>query len=427
MVDQVRRAARYLGGGRLLVALLPLTALVSITEGSNGTASHSLWEPVSLVLLFTSYGVFATPRPRQAWLWLLSFSALGMVVSAVAAGSSLTAVAGPLMSVASMVSTIYYLRALALRGGPHLWIACSALGVALLGYTLLVLRGTDEYATNPWKFGLGYAVTIIVLSVCALTRSIRLELCAALALAAVSLAAASRSLGSTILLAVLVLAMSYVARDQPPLSRFVARLSIIGVVAVCGSLLADLVSSSEIFASSRDRFLEQAAVNANPLFAGRTEPPMSIAAISESPILGWGPHPEATYAIVDRAAAIAQSLGYSHVDDLVPWWAQEGGIYTHSVVADVWVRGGVLAALLFVAAMLALVLFLGRAVVGGQKHTTLALFMAAQSVWDILFSPPSYPQLTLIGFAIGLASISRVATDPAEEPAVRGEFSKHWT
>jgi hypothetical protein len=87
----------------------------------------------------------------------------------------------------------------------------------------------------------------------------------------------------------------------------------------------------------------------------------------------------------------------------------------------------VLAALLFVAAMLALVLFLGRAVVSGQKHTTLALFMAAQSVWDILFSPPSYPQLTLIGFALGLASISRVATDPAEEPAVRGEVSKHLT
>lgn len=390
------------------IALTPLTVAIPILESNPLLAAHSLWAPVSVLLLIPCYRAVPATRLRSFWLWVLAAAAVGTLGSATLAGAPLSEAVGPVMAIGSVTGTLYFVRAMAARGRRYLWTATSCLGLGMLYHAFVLIPLSADVAGNPWKFGIGYATSIIVLSVCAAVGRTWLVVTAALVLAAVSFAEATRALGVVLALAAAVVLLSRVGRDQPTFTRVGGRLcvgALLGMTALYG---ADALLNSELFASSAERFAEQAEVNDNSLLAGRTEPPISIAAISESPFVGQGPRPVPTPAIVDRAIVVAQDLGYRQIDQLVKWWTQDGTIYMHSVLADSWVRSGILAAATYLLALGYFLVTFVRAIVGAVAYSALALFLVAQSTWDVLFSPPAYGQLVLIGLAIGLAGVTVV-------------------
>lgn len=388
------------------IAVLPLSLVVPILDSNPLTAAHSLWAPLSLVMLVPAYRSLPRTRLRPLWLWMLGLAAVGIIGSAQLAGASLSEAVGPVMAVGSVVGTLYFVRAMALRGPRYLWTATASIGVAMLVHTYQILPLAPDAAGNPWKFGIGYSVSIIVLSVCAAAGRTWLEVVSALVLAVVSFSEATRAMGVVLALAAGVLVIARIARDQPTFTRVGGRLCVGAVLGVTALFGADALLNSELFASSAERFAEQAEVNDNSLLAGRTEPPISIAAISESPFVGMGPEPHPTNAIVDRAISVAEDLGYRQIDQLVRWWTQDDTIYVHSVLADTWVRSGLPAAALYIAALLCFVGTFVRGILGAAVRPALAIFALAQSVWDVFFSPAAYGQLVLIGLAIGLCSVT---------------------
>ncbi|GAA4556756.1 hypothetical protein GCM10023175_59680 [Pseudonocardia xishanensis] len=398
------------------VALLPFTLVLPILESNPLRAAHSLWAPISMVMLVPALRSLPRTRWRAFWLWVLAVATVGTIGSAQLAGASLSAAIGPVMAVGSVVGTAYFVRAMALRGPRYVWTATGSIGAAMLIHTYQILPLAPDAAGNPWKFGIGYSVSIIVLSACAAAGRTWLEVAAALVLAAISFSEATRALGVVLALAAMVVAIARIARGRPTFTRIGGRLCVGAALGLTAFYGADAVLNSELFASSAERFAEQAEVNDNSLLAGRTEPPISIAAISESPFVGMGPEPHPTPAIVDRAIGVAQHLGYRQIDQLVKWWTQDDTIYVHSVLADTWVRSGVLAAALYLAALLCFVATVVRGVLGSAARPALAIFMVSQSVWDVIFSPAAYGQLVLIGLAIGMCSVTMPRTPPGLDP-----------
>lgn len=404
------------------LALLPLSIAVPILESNPLLAAHSLWAPISVLLLVHSYRTLPKTPLRSFWLWVLAAAAVGTLGSATLAGAPLSEAVGPVMAIGSVTGTIYFIRAMAVRGRRFLWTATSSIGVGMLYHAYELIPLSADVAGNPWKFGIGYSISIIVLSVCAWIGRTWLVVAAALVLAAVSFSEATRALGVVLALAAFVLLISRIARDQPTFTRVGGRLCVAALLGTTAYFGADALLNSELFASSAERFAEQAEVNDNSLLAGRTEPPISIAAITESPIVGQGPRPVPTNAIVDRAIVVAQDLGYRQIDNLVKWWTQDNTIYMHSVLADSWVRSGLLAAATYLLALGYFVATVFRALLGSVAFSALAVFVVAQSTWDVLFSPPAYGQLILIGLAVGLAGVTRIGGPPsADPPAVEPE------
>ena len=84
------------------------------------------------------------------------------------------------------------------------------------------------------------------------------------------------------------------------------------------------------------------------LLAGRSEPPMSITAILERPLLGWGSAMNLTPDVYTRAEHLAIRMGFSPTTPFDVFWELPASNYsaTHSILLGSWAEGGVLAVLL---------------------------------------------------------------------------------
>jgi O-antigen ligase len=126
------------------------------------------------------------------------------------------------------------------------------------------------------------------------------------------------------------------------------------------------------------------------LLVGRTEPPMSIQAIMERPLLGWGSATNLTPDFFARAEHLARRWGYDVGFPFEGYWRLPPNNYTfHSVLLGSWAEGGVLAALLpawLLVACAALVWNFTRY----GRWAPLVIVVGLQSFWDILYNPWMY-------------------------------------
>jgi len=130
------------------IAVLPLSLVVPILDSNPLTAAHSLWAPLSLVMLVPAYRSLPRTRLRPLWLWMLGLAAVGIIGSAQLAGASLSEAVGPVMAVGSVVGTLYFVRAMALRGPRYLWTATASIGVAMLVHTYQILPLAPDAAAH---------------------------------------------------------------------------------------------------------------------------------------------------------------------------------------------------------------------------------------------------------------------------------------
>nr|WP_143547018.1 hypothetical protein [Rhodococcus sp. 06-418-1B] len=283
-----------------------------------------------------------------------------------------------------------------------------AIGIFVL-WTLSFSGSTiEEY----WKFVAG--VPVMFLALLFFGRRFprrKFALLVALSiLCAVSAILASRSYALfAILTTVIVIGASARGprRSEASVVRVVALVLVVGLVSIY--LLPGVALSgklgSEIEASYRNDFLS----SSDGLLGGRTQLPVSVAAIADSPVLGQSQVPMWNAELAERAVGISSSLGISVTPATLRTWVDpnSGRITPHSVVMQGWVVDGIMGLALAGFVVYLLVRGLYSFVVRGWSLDVGVVFLVLVSLWDMMFSPMLTGRDVFIGAVVIALIISR--------------------
>lgn len=290
-----------------------------------------------------------------------------------------------------------------------------------LGLIVAHLVDPSDYAAgDPWKFGVGLPITVV------------------LALAASLLPDTRRGglAGATLLGAATALNLNYSFRSLAGIC-FLATALLVGralwrtprlrpaqAVAVCVLAVAVALGFVEVYASAaeggmlgdtaRHRYERTAGTSKFAfLVAGRAELFSSTAAIADAPVLGHGSYPtDPGY----RAIMVEklQRLGVAALPRRVDFET----IPTHSHLFGAWVEAGVLGAVFWAAVLgltgaALLALFRGR-----DRLAPAAALLGLLLAWDVLFSPFGAERRLLVPLTLVLLiSLRRRLREPGEVPA----------
>lgn len=372
---------------------------VAIATLASVKAGDYTWTALSLVLAVTIPAALLVKVPSRVALFAsLGLAGFGgyLLAHEINQGQFAVNFAMPFLSfvvyaVGLAVLSTYWSTA------PIVMLAGGSAGVIV---NLLVF-GT-QYDNNSfaflWKYGGGVAFTFILLSVLSSRRGRRADLWACVLLvliSALSLSLGFRSHAVICLLTVFFAILVARGRTRSWLAK--VAMGAVGVIAVVA--IVPLVAASGVLgAVAVDKF-ESQAEGVPALLAGRTEPPLSIAAIAASPIVGWGSANNIPPSVFDDAVGLATKLGLSSPSEYMKYWVREGGqVSLHSIALGSWAEGGILAALLPAALIVAAV----QAAIGANQYgrlRVLTLYLALQCMWDLLFSPWGYTLITLVCLA----------------------------
>lgn len=249
---------------------------------------------------------------------------------------------------------------------------------------------------DPWKFGFGLPVTLLVVMWTAahLTRRRYLGILVPLtALAIVHAFGNYRSLAVITFISAIysIFQMSGAGeRNKPQFGRF--RLAFLGFTVVCAiwgfiQVYSHYVERG-VFGQYAQRKLEVQTNGAGGLLlGGRGEILASGQAIIDSPLLGhgsWARDP--TYAAI--LAEKRSELGYKNVEG--PGGKKDDLIPTHSYIFGAWVEAGLAGGLFWLFVLAYTIRALVKAS-GSEPLIPLFAFTGFLQVWDILFSPLGMP------------------------------------
>jgi hypothetical protein len=140
--------------------------------------------------------------------------------------------------------------------------------------------------------------------------------------------------------------------------------------------------------------IEQETTHLPTILAGRTEPPMTITAIMERPLLGWGSALKMTPDFYARAEHFAVRMGFEPTFPFVGYWRlpPTADSAMHSLLLGSWAEGGLLAVLL-PAFLLVVCIANVWSYPRFGKWAPLVVMVALQGVWDLLYAPWAYNML----------------------------------
>ncbi len=162
--------------------------------------------------------------------------------------------------------------------------------------------------------------------------------------------------------------------------------SIIGSIVCYGLFVVyvNAVLSGDIIGGNSSFQIRNARNPYNPLYvllSGRTESPASIAAIADSPIIGWGAwaeDPNLKYHIIQMQF---------QDEKLDPSWGEVNIIPAHSVVLQTGVNNGIFAMIVI---FMIIYFFIKKGAISLNKNNPylyLVLYCIFQLIWNGLFSP----------------------------------------
>lgn len=282
-------------------------------------------------------------------------------------------------------------------------------GVALAGVGLVgaVFYSSNSAEENPWKYGGGVAISILLLAIIS-KRGTGLQASACILLALVSAVYESRSLALVLLATALVIFFAGYWRDRAiPFTpvrgvQVVTALALVGWIAVSAVNAAALSGKFGADLASRQR--EQLANGG--LLGGRTEYGAFLNLVREIPIgFGFGIGPSLEDSLDGRAGMrmVGGGGGGAYVDErMFGDWVE-----LHSIVGDLWVQLGIAGLVLGVGVLIFLVRAVWWAAVARIAPLGLALFLGINGIWDLLFSP-LYANLVLVAVSVAaLVSLMR--------------------
>jgi hypothetical protein len=296
-------------------------------------------------------------------------------------------------------------------------VAPAAFGLYLMGLTVLTARAVESIAAvlaglaagtvvffltqgielthtgnflDFWKYGIASAVTILVLFGLTMARVPALVLPAALAL--LGLASLGLNYRSHALVCVLASATLFINHFLG--SRIRRGWQFAGLIAVglIFSYVMPIVARAGLFGAALQRkTVEQDAFNVPLLLAGRTEPPMSITAILERPLLGWGSAMNLTPDVYTQAEHLAIRMGFSPTFPFDVLWRLPPSDYSamHSILLGSWAEGGVVAVLLPASLLVACLGIVWNFTRLG-RWAPLGVTVALQGIWDLMYGPWQY-------------------------------------
>jgi hypothetical protein len=325
-------------------------------------------------------------------------------------------------------------------------VAPAAFGLYLMGLTVLTGRAVDAIAAvlaglavgtvvffvtqgielthtgsflDVWKYGIASAVTILTvygLTVVRVPAWVQPAALVALGLASLGLNYRSHAL-------VCVLAAGCLFINQLLGSRIRRgwQFATLIVVGLLFSYVMPIAARAGLFGSALQRkTVEQDALNVPLLLAGRSEPPMTITAILEHPLLGWGSAMKFTPDFYTQAEHLAIRMGFSPTFPFDLVWRVPPTEYsaTHSILLGSWAEGGVLAALLplsLLVVCLGLVWNFRRL----ARWAPLGLTVALQGIWDLVYGPWQYNMIPTFACIVLLFSAIHFRGSRADSPIGR--------
>ena len=235
---------------------------------------------------------------------------------------------------------ISFLASCLVNGVSVLWpnaVAPAAFGLYLIGLTVLTGRAVESIATvlaglaagtvvffltqgielthtgsflDLWKYGIASAVTILILF--GLTKARVPALVQPAVLAVLGLASLGLNFRSHALVCVLASAILFINHVLGSRIRRGWQFAGIIMVGLVFAYVMPIAARAGLFGSALQRkTVEQDAINLPLLLAGRTEPPMTITAILERPLLGWGSAMKLTPDVYTQAEHLAIRMGFS--------------------------------------------------------------------------------------------------------------------
>jgi hypothetical protein len=292
---------------------------------------------------------------------------------------------------------LYFVGLTVLTGRAVESIATVLAGIAIGTVIFFLLEGIELTHTGGflylWKFGIAHAVTILVLF--GLTNSRLPQLAQPVALALLGLGSLGLNFRSHALVCLVAAAILF---TDGALGKRIRRGWRFAAIIVFGLVFAHampIAARAGLFGPVlQAKTVEQDATNLPILLAGRTEPPMTITAILERPLLGWGSAMNLTPDVYARAEHLAVRMGFEPTAPFDLYWRLPAHDYAaiHSILLGSWAEGGVLAVLLpawLLVACLGIVWNYKRF----GKWTPLAITVALQGIWDLLYSPCTYSMI----------------------------------
>lgn len=261
----------------------------------------------------------------------------------------------------------------------------SCLYFSTAGLPLLGLGSIEDL----WKYGYAPYATLIGLYILArLKVPVHLQACFLILLAGVSLALNFRSHALVSLGSAAFLLVTYFSRGRIP--RTVQFLLVAGVGWVISTIIPAIARSGIAGEAVKEKTESQESAGVPAILAGRTESPLSISAIVERPFFGWGSANNLTPEVFARGEEYAIKVGF---DPTLPfynyWHLPNGDTSLHSVFFGSWAEGGMFAAMLPLFLIIAGALVIWNCPRYGI-WAAMAVQIAIQAGWDLLFSPMSY-------------------------------------
>lgn len=368
-------------------------------------------------------GIFLIPiKPLNGWpRWskALIGAAIG-AASMIAVSAFLQGVPLPVTAVVSLLAAaLFASSAVKLTAGERdagQLIAWTAAGHALF-FILIGTSNTSDSFEHLWKYGIATPVTIILIYMAASTGRTWVSVALLATLGVTSMSLGFRSHALVCLISVVML----IAKGPSSRPRWAKiGVALVGIYALA-VLLPNAISSGTFGADVQARTIAQEQVSDAPSFlAGRVEPPFSIAAISEKPLIGWGNLNKIDRATEASGVQIAKDLGMANPDSYRKIWIRDGGqVSLHSVFFESWAAGGILAAGF---PALLIFLFSAAAIRARGQYAALVILVSIQGLWDVVFSPWGYNRPILFATSAVLACWSiaehrRVKSKPQPYPS----------
>jgi len=283
-----------------------------------------------------------------------------------------------------------------------------AYGLATGGLLTYLLVPGPLVAADPWKFGIGYPITILV-TLAASTRPVRTFpfgptlLMAGMAL--VNFLSGFRSLGGICLITAVVGLAQQVSRRRTPrkLSPVrVAALSLIGLMAAAGTynLYARAAESGLLGSAAQTKYSAQEG-RFGVLLGGRTEVFYSVHAISQSPLLGYGSWSKAP--ADNDAINLLRQFGYQRARSFAGGsLSASEDVSAHSYVLGAWVESGLGGALFWFWVLVMSITAVLYAYSIRSSWALLATFAGLNLIWDTLFSPYGAQGRLIVPFYVTL-------------------------
>jgi hypothetical protein len=262
------------------------------------------------------------------------------------------------------------------------------------GALVKLLTAPDEfYLAEPWKFGYGSPITVLLL-VCISTPFFRRfatpwgQIAVTIFIAAFNLVENSRSVFAILLAVACVLVIGELLNQLlrgRPLPKWLFFFIMLGSVVVyegVAEIYGTAASSGVLGSEAQEKYEWQTESGMGILLGGRAEALVSTQAIADSPIIGHGSWAR-DYGYVSLYIEALEKRGVAIIGD--PY--HSGLIPSHSFLFGSWVEAGILGGIFWIYILAAC----GRSLYSlfniPYWSRPLVAFIAFSLMWDVLFSP----------------------------------------